>query len=76
MNNQEFFDIKIAGLQRQLPLCVVSDKLKIAAFIMFGDVEITEKCACELLKKCPEFDVLLTAESKGILLQENPKNSI
>ena len=68
MNNQEFFDIKIAGLQRQLPLCVVSDKLKIAAFIMFGDVEITEKCACELLKKCPEFDFLLTAESKGIPL--------
>ena len=68
MNNQNFFNIKIAGCERTLPLCSVSDKLKIAAFIMFGDVEITEKSACELLKICPDFNILVTAESKGIPL--------
>ena len=35
---------------------------------MFSDVELTVACAGELLKKVPEFDVMLTAESKGIPL--------
>ena len=34
----------------------------------FGDCELTEACATELLKKAPEFDYLITAESKGIPL--------
>lgn len=58
----------IAGLERRLPLCKVGDDLYIAGFIMFNDVEITEAAASELLKKAPEFDVLITAESKGIPL--------
>lgn len=56
----------IAGCERELPICKVSDKLSIAAFIIFGDVEITEKAATALLEKCPEFDVIITAEAKGI----------
>lgn len=35
---------------------------------MFGDVEITEASAKELLKICPEHDVVVTAEAKGIPL--------
>lgn len=35
---------------------------------MFGDVEITEVSAKELLKICPEHDVVVTAEAKGIPL--------
>lgn len=62
------YKINIAGVERSLPLCKVSDDLYIGAFIMFGDVEITEKCAQELLKLAPEFDVIITAESKGIPL--------
>ena len=58
----------IAGLERELPICPLNDKLDIAAFIMFSDVEVTVAAAEELLKKCPEFDVILTAESKGIPL--------
>ena len=58
----------IAGLKRQLPLCKINDDLYIGAFIMFSDVEITKKCAEELLKKAPDFDVIITAESKGIPL--------
>ena len=63
-----YHEMTIAGLKRQLPLCKVTDDLYIAAFIMFSDVEITKASAAELLKKAPEFDVLLTAEAKGIPL--------
>ncbi len=62
------YKIKIAGLERELQLFPVNEKLDIAGFIMFSDVEITVASATELLKKCPEFDVILTAESKGIPL--------
>lgn len=62
------YKMNIAGCERELPICAINDKLDIAAFIMFGDVEITEKSATELLKICPEHDVILTAEAKGIPL--------
>ena len=62
------YEMTIAGVKRQLPLCKVNDDLYIAAFIMFSDVEITRAAATELLKKAPEFDIMITAESKGIPL--------
>jgi adenine phosphoribosyltransferase len=62
----EFYTLKIAGLERQLEMFPVSDKLDIAAFIIFGDVELTVKASEELLKKLPEFDVILTPEAKSI----------
>jgi len=65
---REYFEIKIAGLTRQLPLCPINKDLYIGAFILFGDVELTVACAKELLKKAPEYDVMITAESKGIPL--------
>ena len=64
----QYYTLKVAGLTRQLPLCAVSDKLDIAAFIMFSDVELTKACASERIRKIPPCDVLLTAESKGIPL--------
>lgn len=64
----DYYEIKIAGCTRRLPICSVNDKLSIAAFIMFDDVEITQKTAEALLKKAPEFDYILTAEAKGIPL--------
>lgn len=63
-----FYEMTIAGLKRQLPLCKINDDVFIGAFIMFGDVEITVATAKELLKKAPKFDVIITAESKGIPL--------
>ena len=62
----EFYTLKIAGLERQIEMIPVSDKLDIAAFIIFGDVELTVKASEELLKKLPEFDVILTPEAKSI----------
>ena len=65
---QQYYTLKVAGLTRQLPLCPVSDKLDIAAFVMFSDVEMTVACAKELIKRIPPCDLLITAESKGIPL--------
>ena len=64
----DFHEMKIAGLRRELPICSINDKVDIAAFIMFGDVELTVASATELLAKCPEFDVILTPEAKSIPL--------
>ena len=64
----EKYTLEVAGLKRDLKICPINEKLDIAAFIMFSDMELTIKCAEELLKKCPDFDVIITAESKGIPL--------
>ncbi len=64
----DFHEMTIAGLRRELPLCPINDKLDIAAFVMFGDVEITVAAARDLLVKAPEFDVILTPEAKSIPL--------
>ncbi|MCL2487189.1 MAG: adenine phosphoribosyltransferase [Oscillospiraceae bacterium] len=64
----DYHTMTIAGLTRQLPLCRVNERLRIAAFVIFGDVEMTEAAAAALLEKAPDFDVLLTAEAKGIPL--------
>ncbi len=62
------YPMTIAGLQRDLPLCPVNENLYIGAFVIFGDCELTVACAAELLKRAPEYDYLITAESKGIPL--------
>ena len=62
------YTLHVAGLTRELPICKVNDHMDIAAFIMFGDVELTVACARDLLAKCPDFDIILTAEAKGIPL--------
>lgn len=68
MVNKMFYEMEIAGLKRKLQLFPVSDDTSIAAFILFGDVEITEAAARELLSLAPEFDIILTAEAKSIPL--------
>ena len=70
------YEMDIAGLKRELPLCKVSDELYIGAFVMFGDVELTVHCAAELLKRAPEYDYLIAPEAKAIpLLYEMARQS-
>lgn len=64
----ETFKMTIAGLERELPICPVNENLSIAAFIVFGDVELTIAASKELLEKCPEFDYIITPEAKSIPL--------
>jgi hypothetical protein len=65
---QEYYHMTIAGCERDLPLCPLTDELMIAGFVIFGDPEITTACAKELLARAPEYDYILTAEAKGIPL--------
>ena len=62
------YKMTIAGLERELPICKVNDKLDIAGFVIFGDVEMTVAAAGELIKKCPDFDFIVSPEAKAIPL--------
>ena len=63
-----FYRMKVAGLERDLPICPVNENLYIAGFVIFGDPELTVACARELLARAPEYDYIITAEAKGIPL--------
>jgi adenine phosphoribosyltransferase len=65
---KEYYRLNVAGVERDLKLFPVNDKLSIAAFILFGDVELTVACAGALGKIAPEHDILVTAEAKSIPL--------
>ncbi len=70
------YEIDIAGLKRELPICKVTDDLYIGAFVIFGDVELTVHCAAELLKVAPDYDYLIAPEAKAIpLLYEMARQS-
>ena len=62
--------MNIAGCKRDLPICRVTDDLYIGAFVIFGDCELTTAAAKALLEKAPEYDYIITAESKGIPLAQ------
>lgn len=71
-----YHTMTIAGVQRDLPICKVSDDLYIGAFVIFGDVELTVKTAAALLEKAPEYDYMISAEAKGIpLIHEMARQS-
>jgi adenine phosphoribosyltransferase len=73
---KEYYHINVAGVERDLPLCKLGDNLQIAAFVIFGDVEMTVNAAKALLTKAPEYDIMITAESKGIpLIHEMARQS-
>ena len=63
-----FYPIEVAGLHRDLPLCRLTDDLYIAAFICFGDAELTVACARDMLALVPadSYDYMFTAEAKSI----------
>jgi len=64
----KYYTMKIAGYERHLPICRLNDELCIAGFVIFGDPELTTAVSKALLEKAPEYDYILTAESKGIPL--------
>ena len=45
------YKMTIAGFERELPIFPVSENVSIAAFILFGDPEITVASAKELFEK-------------------------
>lgn len=70
------YPMTVAGVHRELPLCPLKEDLMIAAFVIFGDVELTCACAGALLKKAPEFDYMVAPEAKAIpLIHEMARQS-
>ena len=72
------YPMEIAGLHRELPICKITDDLYIAAFICFGDAEISVACARDMLKLAEDidYDYMLTAEAKSIpLIHEMARQS-
>lgn len=66
---QEFYDITVAGVKRSLPVVPINENMSIAGFVIFGDTDVVEPCACALAEKLPpETEVLVTAEAKSIPL--------
>ncbi|MDR1408787.1 MAG: adenine phosphoribosyltransferase [Oscillospiraceae bacterium] len=65
---QGIYKLQICGLERDLPLCPLNNELSIAAFVIFGDVELTIAAASELLQRVSEFDYIVTPEAKSIPL--------
>ena len=65
---EQVYKLNVAGLKRDLQICKVNDDLSIAAFVLFGDVELTVASAAHLLKIAPAHDIIITAEAKGIPL--------
>ena len=65
---KEFYTMTIAGYERHLPVCKLNDTLNIAAFVLFGDVELTVAAATELIKLAPPHDIIITPEAKAIAL--------
>ena len=48
-NQMKYYNMKVAGLDRALPICRVTDDLYIGAFVIFGDPELTIACASSSL---------------------------
>lgn len=64
----EYFHLKVAGLERDLPICPINEKLDIAGFVLLGDYELVTACAEALNAKLPPHDYLIAPEAKSISL--------
>ncbi len=78
--NDLYYSLKVAGLERQLPLLPIGDDLMIGAFVIFGDTELTVASATALNKLIPAHDVMITGEMarqagemRYILARKSPK---
>jgi adenine phosphoribosyltransferase len=64
----KYYNLKVAGVERKLPIIKINDNLSIGSFVILGDTEIVVKTAPEIAKRLPKIDALITAEAKGIPL--------
>lgn len=66
----EYYNLKLGGLNRELPIIKVAPSIKIASFNLLGDVELVNVSAKLLCKKLDgiKFDVLVGPEVKVVPL--------
>jgi adenine phosphoribosyltransferase len=69
-DNQDFYTVELAGLQRNLPLFEVGPGLRIAVLNILGDTDLVQACGRALAEKLAQadYDILITAEAKSIPL--------
>jgi len=67
---ENYFEIEICGLKRQLPLKAISRHTKIATLNILGDVQLVEKVTNDLIKKIGslQFDCFVGPEVKVLPL--------
>lgn len=67
---QQYYDIKVCGLKRRLPIIQVGEDLWIASFVMMGDAQLINVCAGGLASKlaAADFDLMLGPEAKVVPL--------
>lgn len=69
-DGQEYYEIEVAGLRRRLPVVPITDSLWIAAFVLWGDVELTNACARAIAARIQplDFDYVVSIEAKALPL--------
>jgi adenine phosphoribosyltransferase len=67
---QSEYEIELVGLRRRLPVVPISDGLWIAAFVLWGDVELTNACARAIAARIQPlaFDYIVSIEAKALPL--------
>jgi len=67
---QETYEITVAGLRRRLPIVPITDSLWIAAFVLWGDVELTNLSARLLAERLRafRFEYVVSVEAKALPL--------
>jgi len=67
---QEYYEIDVAGLRRKLPIVRINDSLWIAAFVLWGDVELTNACARAIAARLEpmDFQYVVSIEAKALPL--------
>lgn len=69
-HGQESYALRLAGVERELPLLELAPDLWIASFVLLGDTELVEKCGVALAEKLAvwELDALVVPEGRGLPL--------
>jgi len=63
------YKLELLGLERDLPIISISDKLDIASFVILGDTELVEKAADAIASKISSsVEYLICPEAKAIPL--------
>lgn len=69
-NERETYSVRVAGLQRDLPIFEVAPGVRIAVLNILGDTELVKASAAGLLERLSnlDYDVIVTPEAKSIPL--------
>lgn len=70
MKKNNFYELNILGLKRQLPILKTPSGINIAGFNLVGDMELLKKAgkflSYQTITKDIKYDIILTTELKGL----------